>query len=133
MTPPDRLRPHPSERFSDPAQLIDLNETSARLRAEPHAAIGGHRQISVFHHGPVTLVLFVIEPGGLLREHRAEGVVTIHALSGRLVVVVDDDDLHELVAGQLLALAPGISHSVRATVASEVLLTVHKTDGVLAE
>jgi len=128
MSPPDRLRPHPTERFSQPAQLVDLNQVAAGLRAEPHPAISGHRQIAAFRHGPVTLVLFVFEPGGLLKEHRAEGVVTIHALSGQLVVVVDEDELHEVAAGQFLALAPGVPHSVRATVASEVLLTVYRTD-----
>lgn len=128
MSTPDRLRPHPTERFGQPAQLVDLSQVAAGLRAEPHPAVGGHRQIAAFRNGPVTLVLFVFEPGGLLKEHRADGVVMIHALSGQLVVVVDDDELHEVAAGQLLALGPGIPHSVRATVASEVLLSVHRTD-----
>jgi quercetin dioxygenase-like cupin family protein len=85
----------------------------------------GHRQIAVFRHGPVTLVEVVFEAGGLMKEHKAEGVVTIHVLSGNLVVVAEDE-AHELSAGQLVALAPGIPHTVRALAPSEMLLTVHK-------
>ena len=116
----------PEERLAAPVQLVNLAEAGARLRAEPHAPVSGHRQIAVFRHGPVTLLLFRFEPDGLLREHRAEGVVTIHVLSGRLVVIADDE-AHQLEAGQLLGLAPGVSHSVRATATSEMLLTIHLT------
>jgi quercetin dioxygenase-like cupin family protein len=35
------------------------------------------------------MVSFVFEPGGLPKEHQADGVVTIHALSGHLRVVAE--------------------------------------------
>jgi quercetin dioxygenase-like cupin family protein len=126
MSPTDRLREHPEDRLAAPLQLVDLADAGARLRGEPHGSVSGHRQIAVFRHGPVTLLLFRFEPDGLLPEHRAEGVVTIHLLSGRLVVIADDDP-HQLEPGQLLGLAPGVVHSVRATAASEMLLTIHQT------
>lgn len=125
MTTTDRLRPHPQERFGAPAQVLDLPHSAQELRSEPHPAVDGHRQIALFRRGPVTLVHFVFEPGGILPEHGAEGVVTIHALAGRLVVVADDE-AHTLGPGQVLALAPGVPHTVRAEVASEMLLTVHR-------
>jgi len=62
MTIPERLRPHPQDRFRDPAQLFDLKQAAARLRAEPHAAVEGHRQIALFRHGQVTVVLYLFEP-----------------------------------------------------------------------
>jgi quercetin dioxygenase-like cupin family protein len=125
MATADRLRPHPQDRFSAPAQVLDLPRTAQELRSEPHPAVDGHRQIALFRRGPVTLVQFVFEPGGLLPEHSAEGVVTIHTLAGRLVVVADDE-AHTLGPGQVLALAPGVPHTVRAEIASEMLLTVHR-------
>ena len=126
MNDPERLRPHPDTRLASPVEFIDLGARTAQLREEAHTPVSGHRQIAVFRHGPVTLVLFAFEPGGLLREHRAEGVVTIHALAGRIAVIASGAT-HHLLPGQLLALAPGIPHTVSAPVSSEMLLNVCKT------
>lgn len=125
MSLTDRLRIHPEDRLAAAVQVVSLATTSARLRAELHAAVAGHRQIAVFRHGPVTMLQFVFEAGGLLKEHQADGVVTIHALKGRLLVIADEEP-HELGPGELVALAPGVPHSVRAIGASEMLLTVHR-------
>lgn len=128
MKETDRLRQHPEDRLAAPVSVLDLAERAAQLKAEPHASVSGHRQIALFRRGPVTLVLYVFEPGGLLKEHRAEGVVTIHVLAGQIEVTVTGTN-HLLHAGHLLALAPGVPHTVSAPVLSEMLLTVHKTGG----
>ncbi len=123
MSAPTRLREHPQERFAGPAHSIDLTIAAAALRAEPHAAVAGHRQIALYRQGPLTQVLFLFDAGGHLKEHRADGVVTIHVLSGRLSVRVADA-AHELAAGQLVVLPPNTSHTVMAPVPAEMLLTV---------
>lgn len=125
MSLTDRLRPHPEDRLASAVQVVSLAATAAQLRAELHAPVAGHRQIAVFRHGPVTMLQFVFEAGGLLKEHQADGVVTIHTLSGRLMVIADEEP-HELGPGELVALAPAVPHSVRAIEASEMLLTVHR-------
>ena len=106
--------------------MVDLATTATQLAAEPHDSIGGHRQIAVFRHGPVTVLLFSFQPDGLLKEHQTDGVVTILSLAGRLAITAQDKVI-ELAPGQLLALAPGVAHSVRALDASRMLLTVHQT------
>ena len=121
----DRLRPHPEDRLTAPVQVVDLAAAAAKLRAEPHAPVSGHRQIALMRHGPVTVILIVFDAGGLLREHQAEGVLTIHVLSGRLQLVVDEE-AREMAAGDLMALAAGVPHSVLALAPSELLLTVHR-------
>jgi quercetin dioxygenase-like cupin family protein len=128
MPTSDRLRPHPEERLAGPVQLVDLAETATALRREAHDPVAGHRQIAVYRHGPVTLVSFVFEPEGILKEHRADGVVTILALTGHIRVVAEEQ-AYDLTAGRLLALNPNVPHTVMAVTASEMLLTVHK--GVL--
>ena len=125
MSPGDRLREHPEDRLASPVQAVDLAAAAARLRSEAHAAVSGHRQITLVRHGPVTVMLFLFEPQGLLKEHRAEGDVIIQVLSGRLQVTADEAS-RELGAGALLALVPGLPHSVRALVATEMLLTIHR-------
>ena len=124
MNDPARLRQHPQHRFDAPTHHLDLAGIAASLRAEPHAAVSGHRQIAIYKHAQATLVLYVFEEGGEIPTHDAEGVVTIHVLSGRLVVEAAGET-QILAAGQLLALAPCIPHSVRATEPGEMLLTVH--------
>ena len=106
MTEGERLRTHPKERLAAPVQRIDLTEAAARLRAEPHRAVSGHRQIALARRGPVTLILFAFDKDGFLKEHQADGEVIIHCVRGQLSVVVGEES-HTLVPGMLLTLAPG--------------------------
>lgn len=130
MSTEERLREHPGERLAGPVQKIGLAAEIAQLRAEPHAATAGHRQVALVRHGPVSLILFLFDLDGYLKEHQTEGVVTIHVLSGWLEVTVDGQRT-EVAAGELLSLAPGCPHGLRALAPSEMLLTVCRvaTDG----
>lgn len=123
MTEADRLRPHPKERLADPVQRVALTDAIARLRAESHHAVAGHRQVALVRHGPVSLILFVFERDGAMKEHKTDGEVTIHVLGGQLSVTVGDIE-HALGPGEILSLAPGLPHSLFARVPSEMLLTV---------
>ena len=127
MPDSDRLRPHPQERFAPIAQTFDLTEAAARLRAEPHEPVNGHRQVALYRHGPVTVLLFLMESNATL-EYEAPGLVTIHALKGELNIDVQGEN-HALKAGQLLTLDPGAAHTVRASGSAEMLVTVHKFEG----
>jgi quercetin dioxygenase-like cupin family protein len=120
----DRLRKPPAERFAGEEHHIDLTAALASLRREPHAAVAGHRQITVSHHGPVRLVLFAFDAGGRLPEHSTLGFVTIHVLRGALRVTTPQRS-YDLGAGSLLALDPGIPHDVEATTESDMLLGVY--------
>lgn len=125
----DRLRTPPAERFAGPKHLFSLREALKQLRAEDHPARDGHRGVTIFHRAPVTQVLFSFEAGGHFHEHSAPGLVTIHALEGRLEVTAEGVD-HQLEAGSILILDPDVPHDVRASERSAMLLTVHlqKTD-----
>ncbi len=125
MSTEDRLRPHPRERLASPVQRIDLAEATARLRAETHASVSGHRQVALVRHGPVSLILFAFEPDGFLKEHQTEGEVTIHVLSGTLEVT-HGAEATKVGPGVLVSLAPGQPHAVRALEASSMLLTICK-------
>lgn len=126
MTAEERLREHPRDRLALPVQHIGIREAVAHLRAEPHAPVAGHRQVTLVKRGPFTLMLFLFEPGGLLKEHSAEGEVSIQVLTGRLEVTVDARE-YQVGPGELISLAPGQPHSVRGLESSEMLLTVCQT------
>ena len=122
-TPKDRLRPPPSERFAGPEHRIDLTATLDALRGEQHESTERHRQITVFHKGPLRMVLFTFEAGAGLPAHRAPGFVVIHTLRGRITVKTMNDS-YELATGQLVTLDPEVVHDVTAAEPSEMLLTI---------
>lgn len=122
-SPEDRLREHPKERLAAPVQMLTLAESVAKLRAEPHAPVAGHRQVALVRRGPVTIILFVFEADGVLKEHKTDGEVIVQVLRGRLAVTVDDEAF-QLAEGELIAIAPGRPHAVHALGESEMLLTI---------
>lgn len=121
-----RLRPHPKTRFAADQILVDLSAVTARLRAEPQAGERGHRQETLYHRRGLTMALFTFDRFTHLAEHRANGVVSIHVLRGRLKISAGDK-AHELQMGQMLILAPNVPHAVSAEEESEMLVTVDLT------
>jgi quercetin dioxygenase-like cupin family protein len=120
----ERLRPPPATRSRGPELLIDLAATARALREEPHPAKDGHRQIGLLHREHLRIVLFAFDRGGRLPQHQAPGLVTIHALTGR-VRVTTPSTTHELGAGQMLVLERDVPHDLEAPEESEMLLMVH--------
>lgn len=124
MTPDERRRPHPSDRFAGAEHTLDLPAALRALRAEARPGANGHRQIALLHHGPVRLVLFAFDAGGSMPEHQAPGWITIHVLRGSLHVRTPDAR-HALSEGQVLALAPDVPHDVSAIGETDMLLGVY--------
>ena len=125
-TPPDdaaRLRPRPAERFAPPAEMFDLAVAALELVAEPGQTHQGHRQMMLYRHGRTSVSLFAFEAGGGLREHKTNGTVLIQSLEGRLTVHAGGEE-HDLPAGRLLVMSPGVPHDVTAVLESRMLLTV---------
>ncbi len=122
-----RLREHPEVRGISASQSLNISAALAQLRAEVHAAIHGHRQVTVFHHLAFSLVLFDFDAGGVLPDHVVNGMVSIHVLEGMLTVHAADTD-YPLAVGEILVLNPSVAHSVRAEIASAMLLTVHQLE-----
>ncbi len=120
-----RLRQHPRERFAAPQLQVDLEKVIAKLRTEPQAGEHGHRQETLYHRGGYTIALFAFDRFTGLPEHKANGVVNIHVLRGRMKITAAGQ-VHELRAGQMLILAPGMAHSVAAEEEGEMLVTVHQ-------
>jgi quercetin dioxygenase-like cupin family protein len=119
-----RLRRPPAERFAGREHVFNLPTMAGTLWHEDHPGADGHKQITLFHEGDVALVLFDFIAGGVLADHEADGYVTIHTVAGELEVATSET-IHQLPAGALLVLAPGVRHDVTARVTSQMLLTVH--------
>jgi quercetin dioxygenase-like cupin family protein len=116
-------RTPPRERFAGHEHLFDLTAEGDRLRAESGDAYDGHRQITLFRGDGVSIVLFDFDAGGFLKDHAADGYVTVHVLSGDIRMTTATED-YPMAAGSLLVLKPGVTHDLRAETESRVLLTV---------
>jgi quercetin dioxygenase-like cupin family protein len=121
--PSDRLRQHPAERFEPTQHLLDLNMATAKLLAEQKPGGRPQRQQTLYRRGPVTVALFIFDQGAGLPQHVAQGVVTVHVLEGRLKMSAEGQT-HNMAAGQILVMAPGVRHDVLAEEATRMLLTV---------
>lgn len=120
---PEPLSQPPRERFAGSEIVIDLKRAASGLMQEMTREPHGHRQRTLYKHGPATLALFCFQQGSGLQEHRANGTVVISVLEGKLTVTTSMAT-HSLEAGQLLVLAAGVSHAVFADAQSVMLLTV---------
>ena len=121
----DRRREHPDVRFAAERHEFDLRAVARELAAEQATAVRGHRQQTLYRHGRHTVALFAFDPGGSMPPHTAAGAVTINVLQGRLRVRTRGGE-HDLPAGNLLVLAPGVQHDVSAAEEPSVmLLQVH--------
>ena len=118
------MRQHPQERFAVPQLLVDLETVISKLRSEPHAGERGHRQETLYRHGSYTIALFAFDRFTGLSAHKANGIVNIHVLRGCMKITAANQ-VHELRAGQMLILAPGMEHTVAAEEEGEILVTVH--------
>ena len=126
-TPTARLHAYPTDRALGETQVLDLPAALAHLRSEPHEAAHSHRQVTLFQHGPVTVILIAIDANGILPTHCAHGVVTIQAIDGSITVQAGDQS-YTLEPQQSLMLTPDMPHDVRAPIASALLVTICLAD-----
>ncbi len=124
--PEERLRIHPHVRLAPAIRVLDFDLEVQKMRAEAHPPVFGHRQVALVKHGRLTVILFDFEAGGYIPEHTAPGEVVIQAIKGRLEVSVPGGEL-VLEGGQMLSLAPSVTHAVKALDASMMLLTVSRS------
>lgn len=105
------------------ALLFDLD---AEERAATHPETlerDGRSSRTLLKDGALRVTLIVLAPGGGIPEHQADGPVTIQPLRGR-VEVSFDGQRRGVEAGEILALGPGVRHSVASDDGSAFLLTV---------
>jgi len=74
------------------------------------------------------IVLVAMKANTVMKEHRAEGRISVHTLAGRVRLKLPDQTV-EVPAGQLLALDCGILHDVEALKESAFLLTISWPEG----
>lgn len=102
--------------------LADLNKEIERFPPDPESA-ARHRAEILIKTDSLRVVLVTMLTGGKMHEHAAPGPITVHVLRGAITVTVDGQ-AHDLAAGQLISLAPGVEHAVDGVEDGAFLLTI---------
>ncbi len=114
-------RPH-SPPMAEPFMEFDLPAEVHRLKAETTWSTGQNARTLV-KYGDFRVVLIALAAEARMPEHKAEGRVTIHVLSGHLRLTAAGRTF-DLRSGGVLALDQGVAHDVRALEESALLLTI---------
>jgi quercetin dioxygenase-like cupin family protein len=101
---------------------LDLPAEVSRLQAETTWSTGQNAR-TLIKYDTLRVVLVALQAGKSLPEHRTEGRLTIHLVSGHLEVKAAERTFN-LRPGGLLALDRNQSHEVLALRESVVLLTI---------
>jgi quercetin dioxygenase-like cupin family protein len=112
-----------SHEISGDALRFNLEEESAAILKAAKAEATGHIAKTLVKEGPLRVVLLGLRAGSTLREHDAEGPVSLHALSGN-VEVESQGQVKSLEAGSALVFGASVAHSLRAQADSVVLVTI---------
>jgi hypothetical protein len=111
--------------LAGPLLQIDLEAELSQLRQEDSSQREtGRSSITIAKYPDLRVVLILMKGGSRMRQHRAEGRVSIQQLKGRTRIHLDTSRKVDLCAGHLLVLDCGVLHDVEALDESALLLTI---------
>jgi len=114
-------RPH-APPMAEPFMEFDLPSEIHRLKAETTWSTGQNAR-TLIKYDDLRVVLIALGAEARMPEHKAEGRITIHVLSGHIRVMASGRTFN-LRPGGVLALDRGVAHDVRALEESALLLTI---------
>lgn len=114
-------RPH-SPPMADPFMEFDLSAEVHRLQAETTWTKGQNSRTLV-KYDDLRVVLTALQAKERIPEHKTEGRISIHVLSGHIQVKASGRTF-SLRNGGLLALDRGVAHEVEALEESAFILTI---------
>jgi quercetin dioxygenase-like cupin family protein len=112
-----------SHEVSGDVLLLNLEQESAAVLEAARAASVGHTAKTLVKDGPLRVVILGLKSGATLQDHKTAGPVSIHVISGR-VLVMSPGRADSLQAGGALVFDAAVSHSLEAKSDSVVLLTI---------
>ena len=101
---------------------FDLHEELAECQRKKPWASGIHSKL-LFKKNDFRCVLIAMEPSAVMKEHHADGTISVQVLKGRVRFGTQGLQ-HDLAAGNLLTLGASIKHDVQALEDSALLLTI---------
>jgi quercetin dioxygenase-like cupin family protein len=109
-----------------------LGDSRAELMDAESLVKSGRAARTLVKEGPLRVTLVALAPGGALAAHRAEGPITVQVVAGSIVFHAEGEEW-TMLQGDVLALPPGVEHSVESQSGGEFLVTVARLSPALAE
>jgi quercetin dioxygenase-like cupin family protein len=103
------------------AQFDLLKEIADSEQKKPWQA--GHHAKTLFKKHDLRVVLITMEAAARMKEHHADGTISIQVLKGHIRISIHGKP-HDLHVGNLFTLAASIRHEVEALDESAFLLTI---------
>ena len=120
-------RPHEAPPVADPYMEFDLPAEIHRLHAETTWSTG-HNARTLIKYDDLRVVLTALKASTHVPEHKTEGRISVHVLSGHLQLKAAGRTF-SLRPGGVLALDHGVLHDVEALEESAFLLTIAWPEG----
>lgn len=117
------LRPLGDRRIDAPLVTIDLFSFIEQIKKEKKWKDTDRNAITVFKTNGLRIVLIALHKGAEMIKHKADGLISVQVLEGRLQLHTDEESV-KLGKGQMLALHEGIPHSLLAKKKTIFLLTL---------
>ena len=102
---------------------LDLNQEMDEIQSSELWKSSDRTAKTLDKQGNLRVVLTLMKGGAILKEHKAEGGVSILVLRGRIRIQVDANDV-ELGQSQMMVLNPGARHSVEALEEAAFLISI---------
>ena len=110
--------------LAEPLLQIDFERELQQLRREDSwQRETGRSSKTLAKYSDFRIVLILMKSGTRMRQHRAEGRISIQQLKGQVRIHLADRKV-SLTTGQLLVLDCGVLHDVEALEESALLLTI---------
>jgi quercetin dioxygenase-like cupin family protein len=107
--------------LKDLAQFDLLQEIKVSEQNRPWTM--GHFARTLFKKSDLRVVLISMDKGSILKEHHADGGITVQVLKGSIRFTAQGE-VHTLGVNSILTLGASIKHQVEADEASAFLLTI---------
>jgi quercetin dioxygenase-like cupin family protein len=117
-------RPDADRLLDAPMVTVDLPAFIQKIKQEPSWKDSDRNAITVFKTTDLRLVLVALHAGAAINTHKADGVISVQVLEGRIRFNTQDSGQAEVGQGQVVVLHEMIPHSVYAEEESVFLLTV---------
>jgi len=119
--------------LAQPLLRFNISEELRQLRQEDSwQRTTGRSSKTLAKYPDFRIVLVLMKVNTQMKEHHADGRISIHALQGKVRLHLPDRKV-ELSAGELMVLDQGIRHDVEALEESAFLITISWPGGTLEE
>jgi len=112
-----------SHEVSGDVLLLDIDQEAADVMDAARAAGVGHAAKTLVKDGPLRLIILGFKAGSSLREHSAQGPLSIQVVSGTVGLETAGGS-QVIEPGKTLVLGASIAHSVQASTDAVLLLTI---------